>query len=125
MRLTTIVLIILCINLNIALFSTINLFTTNPVGYDSDLIENLNGTVQNTNYLSSNVQSQESAQIGVGDFIAGLWYFTQIFAQGVILPFVMLENFGVPPPLNTYFAIPIYFVYIITFIQFIRGGYFD
>lgn len=125
MRLTSIVLIILCINLNIALFSTINLFTTNPVSYDAQLIKNLNNTVSNTTYLSSNVQSQESAQVGVGDFIAGLWYFTEVFAQGVILPFKMLENFGVQPPISTYFAIPIYFIYLITFIQFIRGGIFD
>lgn len=125
MRLTAIVLLILCINLSNALFTTMDVFVTQPVGYDQQLIDNLNSSVTNTNYLGSNVQSQESAQIGVGDFIAGLWYFTQVFFQGVILPFTMLANFGVIPPYNTFFSIPIYFIYLVTFINFIRGGFFD
>lgn len=117
--------LVLCINLSSALYTTVELFTTQPVTYETTLIDNLNNTVTQSQYLGSNVQSEESAQIGVGDFIGALWYFIKIFFQGVLLPFKMLINFGVDSVIAKFLSIPIYLVYIVAVIAFIRGGYIE
>lgn len=125
MRLVAIIMLVLCFNLSNALYSTVHLFTTEPVTYENELISNLNSTVSNSQYLGSNVQTEASAQIGVGDFIGALWYFVKIFFTGVLLPYKMLVNFHVDANIAMFLTIPIYLVYMVAVIAFIRGGYIE
>lgn len=123
MRITALVIFILCINLSSAILGTLGLFQTNVS--DANLngqINNIDETRLNSSYLGVNVVPGGAVQ-QVGDFISGLYTFTTIFVTSIFMPQSMLENFGVPHDIARWFTFPIYLIYIIAIIQMISGRY--
>jgi len=124
MRITILVLMVLCINLSLALVSSFGLFNNSAVAYDKQLINDLNDTVANQDYLGTNVQTTTTTT-GFGDFITGLYTFIKVFFEGVFLPFRMMENFGIDSAIAIYMSFPVYLVYMVAIIQFISGRFLE
>lgn len=129
MRLTALVIFILCISLAssiVAMFDTSTggrLFTEIPSnGATDQFIDEINNTVQTQSYLGSSV-SQGNVLSQFGDFVTGLYTFVKIFFMSLVLPSQMLQNFGVAAPLANLIAVPIYFIYLVALIQMISGRY--
>lgn len=123
MRITALVIFILCINLSSAILGTLGLFQTNVS--DANLngqINNIDETRLNSSYLGVNVVPGGAVQ-QVGDFISGLYTFTTIFVTSIFMPQSMLENFQVSHDIARWFTFPIYLIYIIAIIQMISGRY--
>jgi hypothetical protein len=125
MRITALVIFILCLNLSSSILASIGLFSTIPTNANEQgLIGSIDDTVANHSYLAANVQSQSVIQ-QVGDFVTGLFTFIGIFFKSIFLPQTMLENFGIPHDLARWFTYPIYLIYVIAIIQMISGRYIE
>jgi len=123
MRITAMVIFILCINLASALVGSFGLFITDATDSNSDkFIETINDTVSNQSYTGSAVTSSSVLQAGA-DFVTGLFTFIKIFFIAIALPNQMLMNFGVSSDIAMYMTIPIYFLYLVALIQMISGRY--
>lgn len=79
------------------------------------------GTIENSQYLQSPAQVDASSDIGLGDFVKGLFIFIGQFAWGIIAIPVVLHNFGMEWNLAYLFSYPIYLVYFIALFQIISN----
>ena len=123
MRITPLVIFILCFTLASSIIGTLNLFETIPTDSNTQkLMQEIDSGVNNQSYLGSSVQSG-GVLTQVGDFITGLYTFVKIFFVSLILPSSMLQNYGVPAQIANWIAYPIYFLYIVAIVQMISGRY--
>ncbi len=124
MRITALVIFILCVNFASAIIGTANLFEVIPSDSNTQkLITNIDESVNQT-YIGSPL-TFGSIVTQIGDFISGLYTFIKIFFQSLFLPATMLENFGVPHNIATWATYPIYFLYLVALIQMISGRYIE
>ena len=129
MRITALVIFILCLSLAssiVSLFTTesgTRLFLTMPSNAATTQLQNeIDQTVGNQSYLGSSVSSG-SVLSQFGDFVTGLYTFVKIFFMSLVLPSQMLQQFGVSAGLANLIAYPIYFIYLVALIQMISGRY--
>jgi hypothetical protein len=124
MRITPLVLFILCIALSSSIIGTLGMF--NVIPSDANTIKLMNTISESTNqtYFGSTIAAGTFLS-QVGDFVTGLWIFIKIFFISILIPSAMLQNFGVPANIALWFSFPIYFVYIIAIIQMISGRYLE
>lgn len=124
MRITAILIFLVSLSFANAMIGSLGLFDTHPEFYDSQFIESINETVMDQSYGGASV-SGANQQFGVGDFIAGLFLFVEIFFTGLFLPYRILVGFGLSTTVSLMFTFPIYLVYIIAIIQFLSGRYLE
>lgn len=124
MRITPLVLFILCMALSSSIIGALGLF--NVIPSDANTIKLMNSITDSTNqtYFGSTITTG-SVLSQVGDFVTGLWIFIKIFFISIVIPSSMLQNFGVPQNIAMWFSFPIYFVYIVAIIQMISGRYLE
>lgn len=123
MRITALVIFILCINLASAIIGSFGMFTTNnDDAATTQYLSDINDTVQTHNYLSGSVTGT-STLTGGGDFITGLFTFVGLFFTSLALPNKMLMAFGIPSTIAMWVTFPIYFLYLVALIQMISGRY--
>ena len=109
-----------------SMVQTLSVFqTTVSTQFSNEFVQSINDTASDQTYLGTSVQTTASSQIGVGDFITGLFLFIQIFFTSIALPFQLLTSFGVPAGMALYLSFPIYLLYLISIVQFISGRYFE
>lgn len=124
MRITSLLIFIICFNLANGLLAATGVYTFAPTLYDGKLIDTINTTVYNSTYTGSAVQQAANVQ-GFGDFITGIWIFTTIFFTGVFIPYQIFVAFGINTTVALLFSIPIYLIYGIGIVQFISGRYLE
>lgn len=123
MKVYEIVLFIFLINIMIALANATFLFNVHLVP-NQEFINTINNTYQNASFYDSPV-SQEGF---LGDFwgvLKSIGYFATIFAVGVAFPGYVLIQFGVPVTIALIISVPVWFLYVVGFIQLIRGAGFE
>lgn len=118
MRITALVIFILCINLSSAIIGSSGLFLTQPTdATTTQLMETVNQSYLGSSVSSGNVATQ------FGDFVTGLYTFIKLFFTSLALPSLMLQNYGVPVNIANWISYPIYFIYLVALIQMISGRY--
>lgn len=124
MRITPLVLFILCVALSSSIIGSLGIFGVIPS--DANTIKLMNAISESTNqtYFGSTITTG-SVLSQVGDFVTGLWIFIKIFFVSIVIPSSMLQNFGVPQNIAVWFSFPIYFIYIVAIIQMISGRYLE
>ena len=124
------------INMTIGLLTQTNMITfqegnevksTVPVDNDGNLLESESlaykiYNFQEDKYYLNTAQNldQQYLQSG-GDFFRGFFWFLEAFLKATVLINITLVNFGVPISIVWYFAIPVYFMYIVAIVQLISG----
>ena len=117
MRFISLALFIFFIQISFAIINTTMIFDTS-INPKSDFFTEIDlDSLQNTSYVSSDVQSDNLQ--GGGDFIKSLWYFIGSFGHALYSTPYLLSQFGVVAPFTYYFGLPIYLLYLLAFIQII------
>src|SRR3990167_7139658 len=65
-------------------------------------------STKNEEYFQSAATQETSNSFGFGDFVKGLWLFVSNFAKGVIAPYYLLKQFGMPLQIAVYIASTMY-----------------
>ena len=140
MKYLQIVMVLLVINLTAAFFDQTNIMhmdnamrirSDSPVDENGNLLQSDSlaykvYTFQEEKYYLNNAQSLELQYLqSGGDFIKALFWFVDTFVKGTILIGETLRNFGVPEQIVWFYAIPVYFMYIIAIVQLVSGRSFE
>jgi hypothetical protein len=115
------ILFFVLIQVSIAGINTLGVFETGTPG-DTQKLYTWNTTMNDQSVVSyGNGTTQSSASLSFGDLTKGLWMFGKIVGTGIAFPYTTFILFGVSKFWAGLMSIPIYGLYLLGLVQFIRG----
>ena len=120
MRYIAIILFILCINVAIGVVNTMDFLNAEQQENTQLTGQFKDAALQNAQYSGSQI-SDTATNFGFGDFLKAIGIFATTFAAGVVYVPSLLENFGITYPYSIYFSMPVYFIYLWGFVQFLAN----
>lgn len=125
MKIYSIAMFLLCLNISIALINTSGIFLVGAQE-NQQLNDNSKGFVEGEGLLDNSVTSEQTAvNLGFGDFIKGFGYFITNFALSVVVLPYLLNQIGLSWAIAFMVSLPIYAVYAAGIIQFISNRSFS
>lgn len=122
MKFYTIALMVFLLNISAAVINVAGLFTGYSIQPQQSWIDEASATAtQNEEYFQNIAAQDVSENLGFGDFLKGLALFIRQFAKGVIAPYYLLKQFGMPTRIAIPISSSVYIIYFFAIAQFIAN----
>lgn len=122
MKFYTITLMMFLINIAAAVVNTAGMFDGYQVQPQQGWIDDSAVVgLKDEQYFQSVAAQDVSNNLGFGDFVKGFWLFITTMVLGVVAPFYLLSQFGMPVQLAILLSGPIYIVYLAGLSQYLAN----
>lgn len=120
MKFLDVVVFLLCLNVAISLINATGVFasTAQVQPQDTWMSKFSDSDLEDSSYLQTELSSSQGS---LGDIAFSLFHFVSNFFLGVVALPYLFNQFGIPYFLGTLISIPLYAMYMIGIVQFIRG----
>lgn len=122
MKFYTIAMMMFILNVSLAIINAASLFTGTAIQPQQDWLDEASAVATNDEEYFQKAALQESSDfLSLGDFLRGLWLFVKNFAKGVVAPYYILRQFGMPVQIAVPISSSVYLIYFIGIAQFIAN----